>query len=422
MASSPLHPPTAPSIPKPNPRRQDRSSEEEAYAGPAEIVAALSISPSATKINVNVTPWRKRVRRMGGSPEDWPPIHLDQSWKELERIGMPSLVSLPADSVAISSTHPLVQEWNRSATRTRTIFGILHQHQVNFKSMSVTHRVSHLDRQLSDQWPVTLLIMTKRAVQQHSDRCWPACQQIRTWLDTHAMADIWLEMCDEDAIRPMRSFPVHPLDRAVRLWPRLEGPIISALQSTDCLAMTLVRRGRETVGSWPSLIQETVDDQRHITVFVTVPEDSSIDWASVRDEILNILELVDLLDVAVEIHRSRLWPAKVHSSIFLDEDDWKKPAKGGASIGPVFEPESATTSPPSSLSLSSSTLGGFVEVCWEDGSWHTYALTCYHAAFPPTRRHHRFSVDDKGWLTWCLLLLRRTVFLIQGLSFFLEQD
>ena len=119
-------------------------------------------------------------------------------------------------------------------------------------SMSVTHRVGRLDRRPSDQWPVTLLIMTKGAVQQHSDRCWPACQQIRTWLDTHAMADIWLEMCDEDATRLMRSFPVHPLDRAVRLWPRLEGPIIDALRSTDCLAMTLVRRGRETLGSWPS--------------------------------------------------------------------------------------------------------------------------------------------------------------------------
>ena len=250
--------------------------------------------------------------------------------------------------------------------------------------------------------------MTKGAVQQHSDRCWPACQQIRTWLDTHAMADIWLEMCDEDATRLMRSFPVHPLDRAVRLWPRLEGPIIDALRSTDCLAMTLVRRGRETVGSWPSISQETVVDQRHITVLVTIPEDSSIDWASVRDEIVNILEEVDVLDVAVEIHRGRLWPAKAHSGTFLSEDDWKKPAKGGASIGPVFEPQSATTWPSSSLSMSSSALGGFVEVCWEDGSWHTYALTCYHAVFPPTRPPRHFPVDDNGWSTWSLPLPGRT--------------
>ena len=420
MASSTSHPPTTPSTPKPNRRRQNRSSEEEAYAGPAEILAALPISPPATEVNVNVTPsptFRKRVRRMGGSPEDSPPNHLDQGWKELQRIGMPSLVSLPADSAAISSKHPLAQQWNRSETR--TISDILHQHHMGAMSMSVTHRASYLDRQLSDQWPVTLLIITKGAVQQHSDRCWLACQQIRTWLDTHAMADIWLEMCDEDAIRLMRSFPVHPLDRAVKMWPRLEGPIIDALRSTDCLAMTLVRRGRETLGSWPSLTQETVVDQRHITVFVTIPEGSSIDWASVRDKIVNILEEADVLDVAVEIHRGRLWPAMVHSGTFLDENDWKKPAKGGASIGPVFEPESATTWLSSPLSLSSSTLGGFVEVCWEDGSWHTYALTCYHAAFPSTRPHHHFPVDDNGWSTWYLPLPGRTLFLIKGLPFFL---
>ena len=81
---------------------------------------------------------------MGGSPEDSPPIHLDQGWKELQWIGMPSLVSLPADSVAISFTHPLAQQWNRSETG--TISDILHQHQVGAMSMSVTHRVGHLDR------------------------------------------------------------------------------------------------------------------------------------------------------------------------------------------------------------------------------------------------------------------------------------
>ena len=407
MASRP-HSLTAPSTPKPNRRRQNRSSDEEAYAGSAQIVAALPLSPPATEVDPNATrspsSW-KRVRRTRGSPEGSPPIYHSKGWRELQRIGMPLLTSLPAMTGVISHIHPLAQRWNDSKLGMAS--SILNENQVRWITIALVYRASQLDQRPEDQWPVTLLIFTDEAVRQYSDQCWAACQQLRTWLDTHGMAEIWLEMCDEDAARPCRSFPVDHSDQAVLMWPTLEGPIVDTLRSTDCLAMTLVRRGKEDI-----------PNQNPITVFITIPIDSLIDWVSIREDIINILEAASVFDVAVEITCGRIWSAAAHFGFTkLPDDSWEKPARGGSSIGPVLEPEESVTS--SSLSellpLSSSTLGGFVEVCWEDGSWHTYGLTCHHAAFPATPFLDNFPGNKKSRLNWCLIWRTFCLIMIIGL-------
>ena len=305
---------------------------------------------------------------------------------------MPLLATLPAMTGAISDIHPLAQQWNGSESD--AVSSILTENQVQWTTLTVVRRASRLDQRPEDQWPVTLLIFTNEAVRRNSDQCWATCQQLRTWLNTHGMAEMWLEMCDEDAARPCRSFPVDHLDQAALMWPTLEGPIVDTLLSTDCLAMTLVRRGKEDI-----------PNQNPITVFITIPIDSLMDWVPIREEIINILEAASVFHVAVEISCGRIWSAAAHFGFTkLPENNWEKPAKGGSSIGLVLEPQKLVTSLSLSESplLSEPTLGGFVEVCWEDGSWHTYGLTCYHAAFPAIPSDDNVPGDKQGELDWCL--------------------
>lgn len=68
--------------------------------------------------------------------------------------------------------------------------------------------------------------------------------------------------------------------------------IVSILETRSWLALELLRRGKNLDS-----------DSNSITVVITIEEESDLDWISVRDRIVKLLEDSECAHVAVEIGR-----------------------------------------------------------------------------------------------------------------------
>lgn len=67
---------------------------------------------------------------------------------------------------------------------------------------------------------------------------------------------------------------------------------MSILETRSWLALELLRRGKNLDS-----------DSNSITVVITIEEESDLDWISVRDRIVKLLEDSECAHVAVEIER-----------------------------------------------------------------------------------------------------------------------
>lgn len=139
-----------------------------------------------------------------------------------------------------------------------------------------------------------------------------------------------MELADERGLKPVFSFIVEPTSPILQKWPILEPKIVDILGTLPWLALELLRRGEHRTDNT-------------ITVVITIQEKSDLDWTSVRDRIVKLLEDSECAYVAVEIGRGTVNTGGEKDSRILPKHAYSLPALPGSSIAPRGSSKSAGT-------------------------------------------------------------------------------
>ncbi|QSS61088.1 peptidase family S64 domain-containing protein [Histoplasma capsulatum] len=109
-----------------------------------------------------------------------------------------------------------------------------------------------------------------------------------------------------------------------------------------------------------------------LVVVLTVSKASTQDWVSIREELVQILDIYHLKYIGVEILRGEkvFGTANNYDRMLLTDDAFTKGMSVGRSIGPRGSQNHA------------STFGGFIRLQNLKGNWHTFGLTCFHSVAP----------------------------------------
>lgn len=221
--------------------RQNRSSGEVAYVGPAEPLPPLPISPP---LSVDSPPRQlKRARRNRGIADDEWSFERDGVIVEPFRAATPSICRLPAVLVPLPWWDPVVEWFDRPVQE--RIIDILSRYRVPWTSLDIGRRAWRFERKDTSELPVTIVIQTGRDHGDYKDRWCQACVNIRDSLhDVPGNAVVGLEIIDRELTRPTASSAIMPGDRIVEAWPALKTEIVAILKSTDCNELTVLRRGK----------------------------------------------------------------------------------------------------------------------------------------------------------------------------------
>ena len=307
---------------------------------------------------------------------------------EEKRVGGPVLCRLPAVLSYVCSDDPIWLNWSSLLSKITTIVG---DHGILESTVSAVRRAWRHDTRPEKEWPITILVVAKTYTTEAAEERWhDACSAIRSVLSDGGHDGLVFEIIDLETNKATNSYPVLANDDIVRIWPSIKDPIIEILLQTDSLSLQVLRRGKDPRAS-----------VNPFTITVTVPEESSHDWAAVRDRILaDVLDPHELNHLAVEIVVGRPWRRLDSSDTdqvpLLPKRAWEGPAQGGISMGLLSCSRHGT-----------GTLGGFVEVQDANQVWSPYGLTCHHCIFPekpdeafptdfPTDRASKFVVFDLG--------------------------
>lgn len=331
-------------------RRALNRSTEECYASPTitTLVAEPLSLPSSPL-------FRGRLKRTEGSSSD-----SDESESGMRnedfRAGGPHLCVLPALNNTVSPQHPAAQKWDRSFEG--EVIKILNNHGVKWETLSLLDRRS---ARFEDDHPTQTVVIS--ATKSQRDGSWVhACVDIRSFFVFHDLPNLNVEIIDKRASATKYTFPTSMNDKIYPHWNRISKTLCEIIGLDGWLSLECFRRGTQE------------DPERNPpTVLLTVPFDSSRDWKSVRDKIVDFLDSENLSDVAVEILRSYIWRGVDVdlTSVVLPDNSWKIRAQLGMSIGPHGSEYSA------------STLGGFLELLNPvTNKWSPFGVTCYHCIEP----------------------------------------
>ena len=340
-------------MPIPLPREVWGISEEEAYAGPAEMVKRQSGKPPTEQ---------KRLRRAHGTDEAHPPREEGGLLITGDRVGTIPLPRLPALFYPLIGDHPLYA----SAEKVRShAYTTLDQHGVRWESCAVGHRAWRFDRRELDQLPIAIVMWVSRegaGTDYPLNSLKAICREVRRYAEKTFNLAMNVEIADPGTVRAPASFPLFPTDPIVLGWSKIRSSLLSILVRSQATSMKPIRRGKGP---------DALDNPQ--TIFISIPEDSTQDWRAIRDQIVVVLDRARLPSVAVEVSRgtSSLQASGYHGTPLPDEV-WGKTPISGVSIG-SHGWESA----------SSSTLGGFIELRDKYGTWIKYGVTCYHNVIPP---------------------------------------
>lgn len=307
----------------------------------------------------------RRKRRTFGSSvdDDEEEMSPDNLLNADFRAGSPSLCPVPVISFALPRNLSHIAALEEEPYRSK-IYAILHRWEVDITGYGVCLRQPRLYPE--DQPILTLLIMAKR--RHNLDPNWlRACQQIRSFLSTKGLDEVSVEIADKRAFKPVYCFPVRQDDAIFSVWDKVRDTILREIDLKDWKVLEWFRLGSS---------EDALNNPP--TVMVTVDRDSVRKWSPVRGDIIQILKRFGLGKVAVSIAKGCVYRS-TDTSLEADmpQTTWGKKARVGVSLG-VHDDNGARSS--------SATFGGFIELLNENGEWHRFGLTCYHAVLPDTDR------------------------------------
>ncbi|MCJ1472744.1 hypothetical protein MMC13_001393 [Lambiella insularis] len=316
--------------------RKERSSEEEAYAGPS--------LPDVNTLTPPTSPVVKRVRREVSATQG--EIH-DTGF----RCGGPVLCRLPFVTDQVDPESLVALTWKNLEEQ---VVLILESHGIKFQVLALQGRRWRYDKEASAEETATVVVCAEK-----DDKDWVSvCIEIRKLFVSHDLPLLNIELLDERGVRETRSQIVEPTHPIVDYWAKLEPEVEKILGHMDWVMVALLRHGTS---------DERVENP--ITISITISELSTENWVDVREQIVELLDRQHLSYVAVEILRGEI-DYSVGDPYILDKGSWETAAKLGRSIGCR------------GYDKSSGTLGRFLDLKSRTGEWKTYGLTCFHCVLP----------------------------------------
>ena len=259
------------------------------------------------------------------------------------------------------------------------VLAILHTQQIDWLTCAVVTQRWRFDPSDNDaDPPLTLLVVT--SLHNRGDKA-AACVSLREYikrLDTGKV--LLIEIIDVKATEELLSFPIHSHEAIVAKWTAVEPKIIDVLLPTDAISFTVIRRGKEQIS-----------DDNPVTLFVSIPEESDVNWLNIREQITDVLDVARLDEVAIEVSRGTHWPQAFSSSTTaVPSSTWGPASMAGHSFS-VYDCDQPAT------------LGGFVDVQHANNQWETFAVTCHHCVFPTMKETDWMRAVKEGmfeaWLT-----------------------
>ena len=327
--------------------RRENNSSDEVIVFPAELdLQQQLLTPPQSPV------LKRRVRIQGLSEESEAPLVpiLDKIRNEDFRAGGPILCRIPTVSVPVT-TGPAFDAWS-AGPLAASIRTILNKWSVGVYNVSLVERSFKFD----DSMPTHPTIFVYNTVKQKPTNNWlKACLEIRACCNKYGFPDMNVEIADARGLETILSSSVESHHTIAPLWPKLRIEIVKVLGKRDWIALSLLRRGKESL-----------PHPHPVTVVVTVDLDSEDgDWEHISRQIAGLLDAVNLTSVMVEIGRGKLWKSAEHEP--LPADSWTETVKFGGSMK-ARDPL-----------VGSGTLGGIIRLhSPKDGTFRDYGLTCFH--------------------------------------------
>lgn len=174
----------------------------------------------------------------------------------------------------------------------------------------------------------------------------------------HSIYNLSVEIIDEELEIPVRCFPIHQTDGIFHKWDNIRDTILHNLDIFDWNALECWRFGRS-----PNQMENPP------TVVISVREDSHKNHHTDTQRIRGILAQFQEPGVSILFMNDQPVPHAPNRP--LPTEACTRQLQPGVSIG-IQDSTSG-----------SSTLGGMVELRFDNGPWQKFALTCFHAVYPP---------------------------------------
>lgn len=161
----------------------------------------------------------------------------------------------------------------------------------------------------------------------------------------------------------MSCYAVGEMDSIYPVWDEVCRRMIESSDLQEWVSLECYRYGRE-------------DNPTHnpLAVLLSLYPDSQADWTPIRNHMVVILDSFELWDVAVYIIPDVIFRGfgPIPKSL-LPDTACKEKVQAGLSVGL------------STAEGDAGTLGGFVEIQHQDGTWKKLGVTCFYVAYPQSR-------------------------------------
>ncbi|KAJ5908432.1 hypothetical protein N7495_001114 [Penicillium taxi] len=237
---------------------------------------------------------------------------------------------------------------------------ILVKYNIEFKSIDTLGPMSKVNPGLEPS-PTVFVVLSKDF---SSEALYRAAKDIyRNLRDT--FPGITIELIKEKLDLHPSCYPVSSSKSIFNKWHSISDEIVGSCQMDDWTALELWHYGVDA---------ETT--RNPITVLVRIKEQSTKKFFTSTQKIIGILAMNQEPDVQVLFIKNNM--RKLVEGPELHWKTCRKQVLPGVSIGIH------------NCSTGSSTLGGNVELRWANSpKWRMYALTCFHAVYPPREGSHR---------------------------------
>ncbi|KAL2825194.1 hypothetical protein BDW59DRAFT_146585 [Aspergillus cavernicola] len=173
---------------------------------------------------------------------------------------------------------------------------------------------------------------------------------------------VMVEIADPEAFEATQLSPVHCTDTVFAVWDALREAILQVIDLTGVRILGCYRFGRSSTAH-----------HNPPTVVVIVDFKSTRTWKTTREQIVDILNRIMLPSVAVAVIKDRIRRATFSPEADFTRKVFSSPVLPGQGLGPSDQDQVTGA------------FGGYVELKFPDGEWHTYGLTCFHCVVPGER-------------------------------------
>lgn len=315
----------------------------------------------------------ERKRTSGGSSDDQDSVQEDGFVNEAFRAGGPQLCTVPVATRSIASAHPSYHFLTINMERlTASVMSILENAGIRSdKTILFCTRQSIFEKE--SEPVLTLLIEAHKTA---FDDTWVnASREIHGFFCNENLPELTVEIADNRAFDPDKVFPLHPRDPIYSQWYDVVQSIWTHCYLEHVNTIGCFRIGKSD--NW---------EQNPPTVLITVNPNTDLEWKTMREDVVLILENHYLPMVAVKIQRDEVLRS---SGLIRTPDMPLDVLQGSALVGQSLGRRG--------LDDKQGTFGGFIEI--QDPythEWVCLGISCTHCVLPDDNQVEISKVHGKS--------------------------